>query len=387
MCKKKVGYEPSAYVPQIIINPTDPKYLDDNRLWQGVPSISMDKKSGRLWAVWMTGGNGEGPGNYLTVYSSTNGGKSWEGPKMVVESCAAPELRTFDGNFWQDPDGKLWLFFGQTYEYFDGIGGVWATYTENPESDAPDWSTPQRIANGDAINDPIVLSNGDWLIPTYVWNMYAKYDPSGNKVFANPYADELGSELNANAYISRDKGATWEYHGSVSLYEAEQKNEMNDFCETMIAEHKDGTLSMMFRTHIGIEKSVSVDGGKTWSPSKHAGICNVVSRFHITRLSSGNLLLVYNNPPDNSAVRSHLTAAISTDDGATWEHKLILDERENTTYPDAVESPDGTIYISYDCGRGRNGNILMAKICEEDIKAGKIVSENSALKMLINDNT
>lgn len=384
---KKEGYEPAAYVPKIIINPTEEKFLNGNRPWQGVPSISMDKKSGRLWCVFFSGGNGEGPGNFLVLFTSDNGGKSWVGPKMAVDSGDPPALRVYDGNLWSAPDGKMWLFFSQTYEYFDGIGGVWATYTENPNSETPDWSTPQRIANGTAINKPIVLSNGDWMISTYIWDMYAKYDPPENKLFANHYADELGSEINANVYISRDKGATWEYHGSVPSYEAEKKGDMNDFSESMLVEKKDGTLSMLIRTHLGIEQSNSDNGGKTWSPSKYAGICNVASRFHIKRLSSGRMLLVFNNPPDGGTVRSHLTAALSDDDGATWKYKLLLDERENSTYPDAVEANDGTLYISYDCGRHRNGNILMAKICEEDIMAEKIVCKNSALKMLINDNT
>ena len=38
---------------------------------------------------------------------------------------------------------------------------------------------------------------------------------------------------------------------------------------------------------------------------------------------------------------------LSDDDGVTWQHKLLLDERNEVSYPDAVEH-NGFIYIIYD---------------------------------------
>ena len=61
--------------------------------------------------------------------------------------------------------------------------------------------------------------------------------------------------------------------------------------------------------------------------------------------------------------RSHLTAQLSTDDGATWNEGLTLDERGGpnfpngvpggVSYPDGVQDKDGLIWITYD--RDRNG--------------------------------
>ena len=42
--------------------------------------------------------------------------------------------------------------------------------------------------------------------------------------------------------------------------------------------------------------------------------------------------------------------------------------------------PDGTIYIVYDYNRTPNGEVLMATFMEEDILAGKIVTENARLR-------
>lgn len=118
-----------------------------------------------------------------------------------------------------------------------------------------------------------------------------------------------------------------------------------------------------------------------------AGITKVNSRFYYGRLSSGNLLLVYNDPPQNGTARTHLTAAISTDDGKTWPYKLVLDERNIVAYPDAVEDEEGNIYIIYDKGRWAEGEILMAVVTEEDIMAGALTGNNSRLKVMVNNNT
>ena len=153
----------------------------------------------------------------------------------------------------------------------------------------------------------------------------------------------------------------------------------------MIIEQPDGTLRMLIRTKLGIEESYSSDGGKTWSASIDAHLSPVVSRFYIATLASGNQVLIYNDPPTGSS-RTHLTAALSTDGGLTWPHKLILDERVSVTYPDAFQDPDGNIYVIYDHGRKEHGEILMAKITEADIVAGTLVSDGSVLRRMINNN-
>jgi hypothetical protein len=78
-----------------------------------------------------------------------------------------------------------------------------------------------------------------------------------------------------------------------------------------------------------------------------------------------------------------LSAWLSDDDGVTWQGGLMLDERTGISYPDGVQAPDGTIYISYDRNRATDGEILMARFTEEDILAGKLVGPRSKLRMLI----
>ena len=82
-----------------------------------------------------------------------------------------------------------------------------------------------------------------------------------------------------------------------------------------------------------------------------------------------------------------MTAYLSEDDGETWLGGLVLDERDNVSYPDGGQADDGTIFAVYDFERYGAREIYVARFTEEDVKAGKIVSENGALKLLVNKAT
>ena len=92
--------------------------------------------------------------------------------------------------------------------------------------------------------------------------------------------------------------------------------------------------------------------------------------------------------------RNNLTALLSEDEGKTWPYTLLFDGRMNVSYPDAVEADDGYIYITYDRERGGFGKslegvlsaareILYARVTEDDILAGKLISEGSRLGCII----
>jgi hypothetical protein len=49
-----------------------------------------------------------------------------------------------------------------------------------------------------------------------------------------------------------------------------------------------------------------------------------------------------------------------------------------------TEDDSGNIYVTYDFGRYEEREILMAKITEADILAGKIVTPSSYLKRVVN---
>uniref|UniRef100_UPI003216350C sialidase family protein n=1 Tax=uncultured Draconibacterium sp. TaxID=1573823 RepID=UPI003216350C len=358
------GIDASLAPPEIIFNPENPKYKDENRRWQGIPSIEITE-NGTLWTVFYSGGTRESNENYVLVVRSNDKGKTWSDIQMVIEH--PDSVRTFDPCIWKDPENNLWITWVQSSGLYDGRCGVWAIKTANPDDKLPKWTKPERIANGIMMNKPTFLSTGEWLLPCAIWK-----EEKPDVVLDISYENEKFS----NVYSSTDNGKTFKLKGG-----ADVPNRHYD--EHKVIEKKDGSLWMLVRTHYGIGESYSYDGGKTWTPGEPTNLGGPSSRFHISRLASGNLLLV--NHYQNTG-RNRLAAMISKDDGKSWEGHLMIDERNAVSYPNATQDADGTIYIVYD--RERNGDgakeILMATVTEEDILAGKCITEISKLKTIVN---
>ena len=74
---------------------------------------------------------------------------------------------------------------------------------------------------------------------------------------------------------------------------------------------------------------------------------------------------------------------LSDDDGKTWSDGLLLDERDDVSYPDMSEDENGRLTIVYDRERYSAREILMSSVTEDDILSGKLVSRNSFLKQVV----
>ena len=354
-------------IPAPVHTQPGPNYAEDTRLFQGIPGLER-ARNGRLWAVWYAGGTGEGPENYVLTVTSEDGGQTWSGPRIAIDPPG--QVRAFDAGLWHDPDGRMWLFYAQSISWFDGRGGVWAMVTEESETDNPSWSAPRRICDGVMMNKPTVLSTGEWLWPAALWNREKERYP------------ELDHVRFTNVIVSRDKGQTFEWLGGAN---APAEDRVWD--EHMVVERQDGSLWMLVRTKYGIGESVSSDRGKTWREVRPSALAHTSSRFFLRRLQSGNLLLVKHGPLDTPTGRSHLTAYLSGDDGMTWHGGLELDERDGVSYPDGIQTPDGTINIIYDYSRTGDREILLAAFTEEDVAAGVPVSGKTRFRGLISKGT
>lgn len=108
-------------------------------------------------------------------------------------------------------------------------------------------------------------------------------------------------------------------------------------------------------------------------------------RFFVRRLNSGNLLLVKHGAIDQRTGRSHLMAFVSSDEGKVWKGGLLLDERSGVSYPDGQQTEDGVIRVIYDFSRTGSRHILMATFREEDVAAGKPISEAVRLRLLVSE--
>lgn len=355
---------------------------------QGVPAIERTVR-GRLWAAWYAGRSQRGvesSSSYCVLATSGDDGQSWS-EKLVIQPRRF--VHTYDPCLWIDPQRRLWFFWAQSAGVQDGRMGVWAMVTTDADSETPEWSQPRRIANGVMLNKPTVLKNGDWLLPVGLWRdntnvPNVKFDAEELAPYTiEMLTHDLGDERGSNVYRSTDQGRTFERIGQVRVPGTRVD-------EHMIVERGDGNLWMLLRNTGGIAQSVSRDGGRTWEKGSIylKGRTFANKRFFIRRLQSGALLMVRNNSPTGK--RSHMTAFVSDDDGATWTGGLVLDERESS-YPDGVQAKDGTIYIIYDHqrytlsreGKKGVGSVQMAVFNEDDVRAGRPLTDQVRLRNVI----
>ncbi|MBQ8309960.1 MAG: helix-turn-helix domain-containing protein [Clostridia bacterium] len=338
------------------------KYATDRRLWQGIPSIEVTA-GGRIYLTFYSGNTVEGRGNFCMLIRSDDGMQFSE-PIAVV--FVEGDARCYDPCLWIDPMGRLWFWWAQSPN-----NAVHAVICDDPDAEALSWCEEFVIGSDVMMNKPTVLTTGEWLFPLAVWS-------EANRIRHWDHGTDVGERL-AFAYRTSDNGATFERLGGADVPK-------RAFDEHMILELRDGMLAMFVRTTYGIGVSYSYDRGLHWSEGRDSGIPGPCSRFHIRRLQSGKILLVNHY---EFTGRNNLYAMLSDDEGKTWNRKLLLDARSDVSYPD-VTVRDGFIYITYDRERGGFKNslqdayssareILVAKVTEEDIIAGKLVNPESYL--------
>ena len=332
---------------EVIWNPSA-TYDKNTRLWQGCPSI--EKTGQRYWGAWFSGGTREpDQGNYGIVATSEDG-KNWVDPAMVIIHPDT-QVRVMDTQLWKDPQGRLWVLWVQNTgtKGFDGIWGTWAIRVDNPEAAAPSWTKPRRLCDGLTRCKPIVLSTGEWLLPSYDWINHQ-----------------------SAVYVSYDQGENWAMQGGPI------NPPVSNFYEHMCVELNNGNIWMLQRN---IQGSLSTNKGKDWTPLDTLENFKAAnSRLYVGRLRSGNLLLIYNA---DTSKRRNLTAFLSKDDGQTWPYKILLDARDDVSYPDVVQDEGGLIHVCYDRSRRGEKEILMATFTECDIERGAFVSPQAREKLLI----
>lgn len=341
--------------PRMIAHPDESHSLAA-RAFQGIPSLAISP-AGRLWATWYAGSTpAEDHNNYVVLATCGDAGKTWK-EVLIIDPDGSGPVRAFDPELWLDPQGKLWFFWAQSITHHGAMAGVWAITNDAPDSDNSQWSSPRRLTNGVMMCKPTVLSSGEWLLPASTWRT---------------------TDDSAKAVFSMDNGRTWVVRSGCNV-----PVEDRDYDEHMIVERKDHSLWMLVRTNYGIGESISYDRGQTWPTLTRSRIQHASSRFFISRLASGNLLLIKHGPIELRIDRSCLQAFLSNDDGLTWAGGLMLDDRQEISYPDGQQHSDGTICIVYDRSRTGAREILMARFNEQDVLAARADSTSVITRMRV----
>ncbi len=345
--------------PRIYYHPTDKFLRMAGCDWLAAPSIARTK-GGRFYLCVNTGGTNEGPSNSIHLsYSDDDGAHFEEG---VIAVTHPDEVRIHEPMVWTDPRGRVWLTWVQSYVAWDGRGGVWASIIEDADSDEPRLSEPRRLFDGVMAVCPNFTPDGRWLIPVAVW-----------KAYRSRLYDDVDAQYSM-LYTTHDEGETFELVGRADIPD-------RTFDENAVVQLRDGRLMMIARTKFGCGRALSRDGGQTWTPGEHYRT-GPTAKSCMKMLPDGNLLWI-THENGGAPERSHMAALISTDNGETWPHVLMLDERNNVSYPDVHLCDDGRIFIVHDLGRYDEREVILHIVREEDILAGHPVTPDCRLGAVV----
>ncbi len=159
-------------------------------------------------------------------------------------------------------------------------------------------------------------------------------------------------------YYSDDEGKSWEQGEYCTLLQKDfpdKEYKKLTLQEPGLIELKEGRVFMIMRTKLGNPfKSISSDGGKTWSqPVPIKELQTPVSPQTLFRLpDSGHIAVIYNNNPvgerDRNCDRTPLAFAVSKDAGKSFKFRKIIQPMLGRTY-DYVSARiyNRDVYLSY----------------------------------------
>lgn len=179
------------------------------------------------------------------------------------------------------------------------------------------------------MHDPIILDNGDWLIP---------------------FHNSVGNPISTHQHVTIWNGSTWTTYGDIRALPDTTKW----ICEGTVVQLADNSLLMYMRTSLGyIYKSISTDRGHTWSAAEATIFLNPGSPPCLLKLASGNILLAYNDNTLGNGVNNRwpIRVALSRDNGITWPYSMVITAGINKeqSYMSLMEA-NGKIYCVYNDG-------------------------------------
>jgi predicted neuraminidase len=292
------------------------------------PACLTDLANGDLYLVYY-GGQGEYAQD-TAVFGSrlAKGHTTWTAPQVIARD---PFRSLGNGVVWQAPDGVVWLLYVVRY------GATWSTsriQAKISRDDAATWSDAFMLHEGAGMmvrNRPIVLHDGDYLLPIY--------HETGN----DPEAVGAGSTSLFLRY-QRASGQ-WKQTGAI--------NSSKGAIQPAVIEIAPGRLIAYNRRGGGygpttdgwLIRAESSDGGWTWTSGRDSPFPNPNAAVDFLKLKSGHLLLVYN---DTMVGRTPLVAALSTDGDKTYPHRRAIAEGAGDfAYPIAVQTADERIHVVY----------------------------------------
>ncbi len=300
---------------------------------QGFFPVALRLADGRLAAVLRGGAPHIGLAGRLDIVFSTDDGRTWTAPSLVVDG----PLDDRNPAFGQAADGSLVVGYWEC-GYYDA-SGQWApnaptakarTLATRSTDGGKSWTTPEPIdLPGLKFGSPYgrILTMPD---QTMLMNVYGVI--------------EGGSHDSSLLFCSKDHGKTWTRHSVIAA---------DGFNETGLARLNDGTLAAALRHDQraggpgeNVWIALSKDKGLTWS----APVSLTPDRVHpadLVVMRDGRLALVAGDRRNPFGLVGIVGDARG---GFEWAaHRVLLDRLTNGDcgYPSAVALNDGTVLVVY----------------------------------------
>lgn len=343
---------------------------------QSHASNLMTLGDGSLGCVWFSGTQ-EGVADISVWFSRLAPGATvWSAPVQLSEDPTRSEQNPI---LFPAPDGRLWLLHTAQLAGNQDTAVVRCRISDDH---GRTWGPSRDLFAQAGIfvrQPPVVLANGDWLVPIF-------HCPT------EPGQKWAGHDDTSAVMVSSDQGRTWR---EVPVPDSTGCVHMN-----IVRGSRPGELLAFYRSRWAdhVYRSVSADDGRRWSAPAPTELPNNNSSIQVTRLASGALAMVFNEssaanaterraslydeiddgdgrteavPKGRSAFwgapRAPMTVALSDDDGLTWPHRRNLEVGDGYcmtnnsqqqlnreySYPSIHQSADGAIEISYTVFRQR----------------------------------
>lgn len=327
---------------------------------------------GTLLCTWFAGTQ-EGMADIFVLLSRRDPQTGvWSEPQKLSQDDTRSEQNPI---LFQAPAGPLWLIWTAQVS---GNQETALVRRRLSQDQGESWGPVETLFDepGTFVRQPpVVLDNGEWLLP--VWYCITR-----------PGEKWVGNHDVSAVMISSDQGQSWARH---DVPDSTGSVHMN------VHQLADGSLLGLFRSRWAdsIYSSRSTDRGRSWSAPLATELPNNNSSIQFVRLSSGELALVYNpvnaeghsqrraslydeiedegddrvtpgqSEEGKSAVwgipRAPMSLALSHDDGRSWPVRLDLElgdgfcltnnsqEKLNRefSYPSIIQARDGSLHVAF----------------------------------------
>jgi sialidase-1 len=305
----------------------------------------------------------------IVARRSRDGGRTWEKPEILQDNVGRLNVMSATLRRLRPHDGPTVGLFYLVKNSRDDLKAYFRASTDDGRTfgkpqlmtDAPGY----HVINNDRVTE---LADGRLLCPI-AWSSDVERD----------------NHFVSLCYWSDDDGATWKtgkrvrglagHHRRDGRAESAEQNvpvPLSDAVnlprrgamEPEVVELNDGRVLMIVRTQLGeIFAAFSNDRGESWTKAEPWGVRSPESPATLRRIpTTGDLLLVWN--PAHDAAASHggkrtpLVAAVSTNEGRTWNAPRTLEDRTDQEYAyTSVAFLDRRVLISYYVADNSTGRI------------------------------